>query len=786
MCGDRLKALSESDLSELYSRIISAGIATVQETPTPHLTVNPYKIRELDGSSYNPLNLLISGIKSALSFANQHQFNPPMEEKEFNADIRSTVSWALAKKLEERWKVSKSLEMPSEKQLDQIVKEFEVVVGLPADITGETTGGQTPPIDPDVLEQLIVGETPTSGSEETGGLVAWRDQFIGSLPLELKAFCQPLLEVSQVLVRNIFYVHLLTRSLALKHGLIQNNVPLSKFKPTGQFKIAIRHGMPAWTAAALIYDAVFKSNLTIGVVSGKIFAAQVSVPGSWAELNIEDEEEWQYFLRLWIDKVNISEGPASIKSGMTLEIKNTKEGKVKSLVSITKNFKSFAQEVKWLFRTAISSKMFDVQEKRLDFDNIEVVFRNGILRMNGGVFSIENNEKAWTLTPLFIRRDCPQGVNLVGKNLADIDWKAVCGRFQFMLNEVMPIGGRREDGEFDELADHNRDCIARLICACLFPQIEAKRFWYIYGAPNSGKSVVVRALHEIVGEQPFSIAVTTASLAGTFGAAGFDVARLATIQEPQTLLASEMQILTNHIKTLTGGDPVHINQKNVRARTAICKARFVIAANEQIPFQDESGGLASRLVPVFLKLAIRKPQEALRNETLRLELGGICAWALAMGMPKIRAALEAKECPLTPVIVDEQVARVHYSLNAELVGSTPPETWLCDKVFRATYRATGNEADRVNYSEIVQLMRAKIRQEQPSIDEEKLGKILSVRNTRDKGALISVMTRFCNDTKALKGCDETKVGGVKVRVHYLSGVELVDRLNDQRLVTKEY
>ncbi len=135
---------------------------------------------------------------------------------------------------------------------------------------------------------------------------------------------------------------------------------------------------------------------------------------------------------------------------------------------------------------------------------------------------------------------------------------------------------------------------------------EAKVFFVMGVAPDSGKSVLGRFIESLYDEQYIS----NVSL-NNFGK-DFALSTLLGAAINLSLDLPEKQISSNAVATLkmlTGGDAINLNQKNIPEQRFVNKAKFVFATNNYIQIPGEDKAFWNRLIYLPFNISIPKEQQ---------------------------------------------------------------------------------------------------------------------------------------------------------------------------------
>ena len=177
--------------------------------------------------------------------------------------------------------------------------------------------------------------------------------------------------------------------------------------------------------------------------------------------------------------------------------------------------------------------------------------------------------------------------------------------------------------------------VQELMGYCLSPDMEAQKFFILYGHGSNGKSVFCEILRCLVGEENSS-ALSIKALEQKFAVADLEGKPLNISTENE---GGNRPFNTQQIKAITGGDTLKAERKHkdVFSISPICK--LVFAVNNLPRFSDNSYGFVRRIVVIPFEAVFSKEAGTenvhLVNE-LKKELPGIFNFAL-VGLVRLRA-----------------------------------------------------------------------------------------------------------------------------------------------------
>ncbi|MEM7120559.1 MAG: phage/plasmid primase, P4 family [Pseudomonadota bacterium] len=170
---------------------------------------------------------------------------------------------------------------------------------------------------------------------------------------------------------------------------------------------------------------------------------------------------------------------------------------------------------------------------------------------------------------------------------------------------------------------------------CLTPDICAHHFMNFMGVTRSGKSTAHNVLRDLIGRQHATSAMMP-DLGSDFGMQSFLDKRLVIVPDAHDTPTRNRAAALERIKSITGGDEVSVNRKNLSIVNATLRVRIVITSNRQPKFIDESGALAARMLIIRFERTFRGHEDRHMGEKLRAELSGIANWAIG-GLLRLRS-----------------------------------------------------------------------------------------------------------------------------------------------------
>jgi P4 family phage/plasmid primase-like protien len=310
----------------------------------------------------------------------------------------------------------------------------------------------------------------------------------------------------------------------------------------------------------------------------------------------------RHFLACRPDRVISSEGvPYSFERGIWTETSDDRlEAEVRATdptdVLDVDNIRKVVKGVHHL--TAVEARPFEW----LDSDSDEPVtedlalFRNGLLNVRTGVLIPHDGR--------FFATGLPEH---------DYDPLAGCPAWTRWLEETL-------DPSF-------HPTLQEWFGYCLTPDTRAHSFMNLLGGTRSGKSTAHNALRALVGRQHTASAMMP-DLGSDFGMQAFLDKRLVIVPDAHDAPTRNRAAALERIKSITGGDEVSVNRKNLPILTAQLKARILITCNRLPKFIDESGALAARMLVVRFDRSFKGREDRGLGDRLRVEMSGIANWAI--------------------------------------------------------------------------------------------------------------------------------------------------------------
>lgn len=160
----------------------------------------------------------------------------------------------------------------------------------------------------------------------------------------------------------------------------------------------------------------------------------------------------------------------------------------------------------------------------------------------------------------------------------------------------------------------------------LTPDTRQHKIMLAVGPKRSGKGTFAGVLAELAGAGNFA-APTTSSLAGTFGLQPLLGRSLAIIGDAR-FRGRDTSVVVERLLTISGGDPITVDQKYTQSVTTRLPVRFVILSNELPRLADAAGALASRFLILPFRRSFIGAEDTRLADALREELPGVLNWAI--------------------------------------------------------------------------------------------------------------------------------------------------------------
>jgi putative DNA primase/helicase len=236
-----------------------------------------------------------------------------------------------------------------------------------------------------------------------------------------------------------------------------------------------------------------------------------------------------------------------------------------------------------------------------------IPFNNGLLGLSTGELLpvSPRNALTWAIPHAYVKgADCPAFIRWAREALAG-------------------------DAEMVEL-------LRAFINACLNGRYDVQRFIYLFGAGGTGKSTFLRILKALIGQTNF-VTTDLRNLEGNrFETAGLHDKKLAIIGD-----AGRYNGSVDTLKSITGGDPVRLEKKNVQQGASfVFEGMVIIASNSHLASTDYSSGLARRELVVEFQHRFTAEEKAAFQQrggeaAILAEIPAIINWALALSRDEV-------------------------------------------------------------------------------------------------------------------------------------------------------
>lgn len=215
----------------------------------------------------------------------------------------------------------------------------------------------------------------------------------------------------------------------------------------------------------------------------------------------------------------------------------------------------------------------------------------------------------------------------------DFDPEATCPKWESYLEGVQP----------DPI---NRETLQMMTGLLFVPDCSYNVAFFLFGIPGTGKGTFINVLESLIGKEN-CCTVPLGHLANRFG--------LAPLTEKLVNLVGDMPYAPENgrtadveglFKSITSGDIIKVERKNIDGWEARAVARMIFATNHLPDFTDRSAGVYDRLRIIPFNQRFRDTPKQNRNLLAELldELPGIFNWSLK-GLAKLRKLQTFPDCP---------------------------------------------------------------------------------------------------------------------------------------------
>lgn len=161
---------------------------------------------------------------------------------------------------------------------------------------------------------------------------------------------------------------------------------------------------------------------------------------------------------------------------------------------------------------------------------------------------------------------------------------------------------------------------------CLTTRTDLQKMLILLGPRRSGKGTIARLLAALIGHGNVT-GPTMAKFAQNFGMQSLVGKQLAIIGDARIPHSVKDQVL-EQLLLITGEDMVTIDVKNRDPWEGTLSTRLMMMSNDIPSFADESGALASRMLPLATKISFVGREDRTLDTRLQAELPAIMEWAL--------------------------------------------------------------------------------------------------------------------------------------------------------------
>jgi P4 family phage/plasmid primase-like protien len=171
------------------------------------------------------------------------------------------------------------------------------------------------------------------------------------------------------------------------------------------------------------------------------------------------------------------------------------------------------------------------------------------------------------------------------------------------------------------------DVLQEVMGYLLVPDTKQQKVFLLIGPSRSGKGTIGRVLRQLVGKANV-VGSAVNSLGTPFGLEPLIGKQLSLVSDMRLGKRSDPAAIAENLLRISGGDLVDANRKHKTVWTGTLAVRFVIMTNELPQFEDASGALANRFVPLKMTESFLGREDHDLDDRLRPELPGILNWAI--------------------------------------------------------------------------------------------------------------------------------------------------------------
>lgn len=210
----------------------------------------------------------------------------------------------------------------------------------------------------------------------------------------------------------------------------------------------------------------------------------------------------------------------------------------------------------------------------------------------------------------------------VGRTEYPFDPAAECPNWTAFLQSVWP-----DDAE-------SVGTLQELMGYLLTTDIRQHKVFALIGPRRSGKGTIADVMTALAGESNV-VSPMLSGLGGRFGLQPLLGKSVALVREAKVSGRADAEAITANILSVSGGDIINIDRKNLPAVDARLTTRFVLFGNEFPSIGDASSALAGRLILLRMTQSFFGREDIGLGARLQSELPGILNWSLA-GLQRLR------------------------------------------------------------------------------------------------------------------------------------------------------
>jgi putative DNA primase/helicase len=196
---------------------------------------------------------------------------------------------------------------------------------------------------------------------------------------------------------------------------------------------------------------------------------------------------------------------------------------------------------------------------------------------------------------------------------------------------------------------------------CLTADTQQQKIMLLYGPKRSGKGTIAEVLGALIGKENVA-GPTLHSLTMNFGLWPLIGKSLAIVGDARLSAHGDRSIITERLLSISGGDALTLDRKNMQPLTLRLGTRIMLLTNELPKLSDASGALASRFLILRLTQSFYGHEDKTLGARLLTELPGILLWAVE-GWARLRAQGRFSE-----PAANEEVTRELESLGSPVIA----------------------------------------------------------------------------------------------------------------------